>query len=290
METKHLAAFLKIVETGNFQKAADELYISQSSLSKQVQRLEETLGVKLFDRTGRSATLTPAGEILKAGAPDFMGHFNRLAGEVSATRWELCLSVLPIWECYGLAQKTMEFLKENPQVQLKIDEAPNGEIPKKLREGGCHLGIFRLSAGEEAQWRCLPLVADRLVLVVPPTAPYRQGQQVQLAAFSNEPFILLGKDTQLYEQSLGACHQAGFSPKVVYQGSSAETIQLFVSEGKGVAIFMEQVAQQQTSTNNKILQFSPEVRGQLVLAYPKGQRLNTAGQLLWEFLSPRENA
>ncbi len=284
MNLKQLEVFLKIVDAGGFQKAADELFMTQPTLSKQIQGLEKELGVTLFDRSKRSAQLTEAGKRLHQKAPDFMAHYHQLLSDVCSTDNVLRLAVVPIWEYYGLTHFVIDFLAEFPHIDLQVHESQNAAIPDLMSSGSCPLGLLRSVNPDKGSWNYMTLFEDELALVVPKGSLYKTGQRVSLKAFEKSPFIMLGKDTQLYEYSLNACQQAGFSPKVLYQGSSAETIHHLVSQGKGVAIFMKQVAVQQTQTENIILDFDETVKSRLILAYSKSHMLNEAGQLFWRYM------
>lgn len=283
MNLNHLESFLKIVEMGNFQKAADELFTTQSSLSKQMQSLEKELGVRLFDRSKRSAQLTQSGKTLLAQAPKLLLSYHELQEKLREAGHILNITVLPVWEFYGLTQVIADFSAMYPHVELQLHENPNANIAPLIDSGTHSLGIFRTVRPECSHWQYLSLQKDELVLVVPNHYPYQTGQHVSLKDFAQENFIMLGKETQLYEHSVKACQRAGFVPKVSYQGSSGAAIHSLVARGNGVALFMKHVALHQPQTENLILTFEETVKSELILAHNKNQPLNEAGRLFWNY-------
>ena len=288
MNIKYLQSFVKIVECGNFFRAAEELFLTQSALSKQIQNIEKELHVTLFDRTKRSAQLTNAGQKLYQRLPEFLLSYQQIVTDVAATGYSLDVTVLPILEHYGLARYLVSFSEKFPQVELTIREAQNAVIPEQITKKANSLGIFRIATPEEeANWIFLPLCTDELALVVPRSYALPEQAAVSLADFASEKFILLSEETQLYAHSVNACLQAGFSPKIIYQGASAETINYMVAQGKGVALLMRQVALNQSHTQNLVLRFRETLQSRLILAHSKLHTLNEAGKLFWNFM--REN-
>lgn len=284
MDINYLESFIKIVEAGGFQKAADELFISQSSLSKQMQSLEKELQVILFDRSKRSAQLTENGKRLYENAPAFLQHYHQLLSSISSSSQSLTLAVVPIWEYYGLTHFAIDFLAEFPHIDLKINESQNAMIPELMNSGACSMGLFRAVDPAKSNCNYLTLFEDELALVVPEKYRSKAGQRVSLKEFKHEQFIMLTKDTQLYEYSMSACEKLGFTPKIIYQGNSAETIHHLVAQGKGVAIFMKQVAIHQKNTDNLVLDFEETLKSEIILAYNKNHILNEAGRLFWRYM------
>lgn len=284
MNLKHLEAFIKIVDCGGFFPAAEELFTTQSSLSKQMQTLERELQVTLFDRSKRSSRLTEAGKILYQKAPGFLEQYHQLLNSIGAASHVLRLAVLPVWEHYGIPKYLLDFSSDFPHIELNLQESQNIAIPDMLHSGTCDLGVFRSIAPEQEEWHYITLGFDELVLVVPPDSPYPNGTHVSLSEFKNENFILLIKETQLFEHSMKSCQKAGFDPKIIYRGASAETIHYMVSNHKGVALFMKQVALHQQNSDNKILYFQETAKSQLIIAFDPNHTLGQASRLFWNYI------
>lgn len=289
MDLDLLRVFLRIAETGSFSKAAEELYVSQSALTKQMKRLERELQVLLFDRSGRNISPTHAGKELQKQAPAFLNAYEDLKQAVCPIGKRLRIGVFPILEYYGIAGDLSEFSKSHPQIPLVLEEAENAVLPGKLENGDFDAVIMRYEGEKRAGWKYLPLLSDELALVIPVSHPLARKQEVSLAEFADQKFILLSKATHLYDCCLHACHQAGFEPHVFYTGSSAESIVRLVQEGAGIAIFMRQVALQSCPAELAVLRFQETASSEIVLAFSEESYSVPEIKQLWSFLSKKSS-
>ncbi len=126
MTFEQLSYFIAIVENETFFDAACEMNISQSSLSKQIMKLEKELDLMLFDRTTRSATLTQAGEFFYNESKQLIEHYKLTLENIenfkSLHENKLHIAVLPIQAQYNLNALFNSFRKENPDIELQITE------------------------------------------------------------------------------------------------------------------------------------------------------------------------
>ena len=99
MEVRNLITFLKIIETGSFSKAAEQLTYSQSTVTVQIQQLEEEIGVQLFDRIGKKIYVTEKGHELEAYAQQIIALTQQAAGAGAAGNTAPCLSRFPLYRC-----------------------------------------------------------------------------------------------------------------------------------------------------------------------------------------------
>src|SRR4030042_517058 len=146
METRQIQYFLSVVDTGSFSAAADEHYISQSSLSKMIIALEKELGVSLFDRSKRIVFLTPAGEA-------FLGHARKLDATYKAMMVELdgykstpdsfSIATIPVLTQYGITTLLAQFRDSHPNIRFSLDEIDGLNILPTLDEHRFDLAFTR---------------------------------------------------------------------------------------------------------------------------------------------------
>ena len=124
MESKQVEYFLIVADTGSFSAAAQALYISQSSLSKQILALEKELDFQLFDRSKRKIALTPAGETFLKHARSLHSAYQTMLGEVAQYKNTPALMIvaIPVIAQYGITTCIAEFKTSHPDIQLTLEE------------------------------------------------------------------------------------------------------------------------------------------------------------------------
>lgn len=144
MNTKYLLTLKAILETGSFQKAADSLNYTQSTVTFQMKQLEEELSIKLFEKIGRKMVLTQAGkDILPCfesilQAEEQIGNYGKKLSELTGT---LRLAIPDSILIYNLQPFIRAFSQEAPRVQLVINSIPSGEINRSIVDGTADLGV-----------------------------------------------------------------------------------------------------------------------------------------------------
>ncbi|GAA4862560.1 transcriptional regulator CynR [Saccharopolyspora rosea] len=174
-ELRHLRYLLAVAEQANFTRAAEELHVSQPTLSQQIKQLEKSLGVRLLDRTGRSVRLTDAGatylHYARAALRDLAAGHRAVLEVHDLTRGHLRLAMTPTFTTYLIGPLAGEFHERHPGITLDVREMTQDRIEKALLADEFDLGIGFAD-------RHLPgiasteLFAESLSLVVGPGHPY----------------------------------------------------------------------------------------------------------------------
>ena len=171
MEIEHLHEFTVIAKLQSFSRAAEELCISQSSLSKHMLSLERELGVPLLVRNPRSVELSPAGtQILPLAAQAYeLQNKISVAAALQSSREKTLLKIasIPVMAQYNITGILAKFQRLHPGVTLEVQECEQHGIPAALEQGTCELAFLRLSGGMEDHMEVLEFCRDNLVAVVP---------------------------------------------------------------------------------------------------------------------------
>ncbi|MFF7399090.1 LysR family transcriptional regulator [Achromobacter sp. NPDC008082] len=161
---------LVLGRTLNFRQAAAQLHLSQSALSTQIQRIEEALGVRLFDRTTRTVRLTAAGEVFMQQAATLQVAFRdaiaAVSGVTSAEQGQVSVAALPSLAARLLPRVLMAYRQEHPNVALKVRDTLSGPAFDLVRAGEVD---FALTAADpqHADLHYVPLMSDSFLLLIP---------------------------------------------------------------------------------------------------------------------------
>jgi DNA-binding transcriptional LysR family regulator len=242
MNITRIEYFLMTAKYMNFTKAANLLYISQPSLSKQIAILEEELGQQLFDRTKRNLTLTPAGKVLYSGFDRLMPEFKSLVEKVKQIKNDdyamLYIGcVESIYLSNAVIKALGEFSAKNNRVDLIFERSDFDGIRKKTMDGTIDVA-FTISHQIENMKEVDSVEIEKRKRYIILSANHRLAGRAEISFedLIDETFILMDKDKSLvsYDDILGKCREIGYFPKIRYAPNN-ETILDYLELGVGVA-------------------------------------------------------
>jgi LysR family transcriptional regulator, cyn operon transcriptional activator len=223
MLLRHIKYFLAVVEHGGFTRAAAALHVSQPALSQQIRQLEESLGVTLFDRTGRQVRLTDAGKAYRLYARrallDLEAGKRALHDVQDLSRGTLRLGMTPTFTSYLAGPLVEAFQRHYQGITLALKEMPQDRLEDMLSDDQLDLGIGfdeARSPDIEAQ----PLFVETLALVVGKAHPCAGKRTIGLRALNDESLILLSGEFATREQIDRYCWQHAVNPRVAIEANS----------------------------------------------------------------------
>ena len=245
LDFHELKSFSVLARELHFRRAAERLSISQPALSKQIRRLEEKVGGRLFARNRRKVALTETGRVLLPLADRLLEESESAlttAREASDGR----AGTLRIG--YGLAavsdilpRTILRFSQKYPRIKLQMcDMSTPAQLTALLQET-LDLGILRLPIAS-AELDSLPLIRERLLLAVPESVRY--DHRDKLSNLRDSPFVLISRSASatFHDHAVSVCRCAGFAPNVVQEASETFTILNFVRAGLGVSLVQSAAA------------------------------------------------
>ena len=232
MDLKRLSFFLKLAETLHFGRAAEELGIAQSALSRRILLLEEELGCRLFDRSNRwKVSLTPAGVAFAPEARKILalaGEAKDIAlaaakGELGRLSVELVPSVMSF---PPFLHAVHEMRIHHPGLHLNIQEGASGRIYRLVRGKEADLGILRIASVPDEELEMRLLARNRLLMAIPEKHPLAGKRRLFLRDFSRERFIVpRATDAALPGNLLDLiCRKAGFTPEIALEIESMTAV------------------------------------------------------------------
>lgn len=241
MDLRRLEIFLKVAELGSFSRAADALFLTQPTVSEHVRALEDELGVQLLDRLGRGTTPTRAGTLLLGYARRLLAlsrearqAIEQFQGRVSG---ELVLGGSNIPGEYVLPALIGAFRAKYPDVSISLRIGASRDVQEWVEHGHVEIGV----AGAVPTSRALqsrPLMADDLVLAVPPEHPWVTRKTVAVEDVKREPLVLRERGSGSRETLEHALQEVGAnlaSFNVVGEIASTQAVKQAVRAGLGVS-------------------------------------------------------
>ncbi|RYL95713.1 LysR family transcriptional regulator [Sporolactobacillus sp. THM7-4] len=241
MELRHLTYFVTVAEELHFGRAAARLQMTQPPLSKQIQQLEEEMGVKLFRRTKRHVELTTAGEFFLPEARQVLaqmqqaldtaqkaqrGEFGRLViGFVGSATYDILPEII------------REYRRQFPDVSVILHELSTPDQVDALLDGRIDMGLLHppISSSLIATE---PVQTGVCALSFPKNHPLAGKDKLTIEDLRDVPFIVVSREIWpgLYDEFLSLFQDAGFTPRIVQEATEYQMVVGLVSAGIGVGV------------------------------------------------------
>jgi LysR family transcriptional regulator, hydrogen peroxide-inducible genes activator len=242
MEVQQLRYVCAIAETGNFSRAAERCQITQPSLSQQVLKLEEDLGVKLFDRLGRSVRITEAGRAFIPHARAILEQLEAARSSVAEKNADLhgsvAVGVIPTVAPYLMPSYTAAFAKKYPDAKLRIVEEMTSVLVDGLRELSIDVAILALPLRHK-DLEMFPIRTEPLFAVLKRGDPRASAESLALKDLRGESFVMLRDGHCFRDLSIGACTHARITPNIAFESGQFSSILGMVAAGVGVSLIPE---------------------------------------------------
>ncbi|MDU3581550.1 MAG: LysR family transcriptional regulator [Clostridium butyricum] len=239
MTFEQLKYFIAIVENGTYFNASECLHISQSNLSKQIIKLEKELNIDLFDRRLRSASLTDAGRLFYNDAIILINQYNIALNNISNYKKfndeKLHIGTLPIQTQYNLTSIFNEFKKDNPEINLTIDEVEDEKLLEGIKMDEYHIILARENMLNPKYYDIYPIAKDELVVVLPLGHKLSKCSQLNFNQLSGENFILMNPYTYIYQLCMNIIEEYNISANVV-RTARTESIIGAVALNEGISL------------------------------------------------------
>lgn len=283
MELRQLATFRSVAQHLNFTRAAAELDYAQSSVTAQIQALEEEIGLPLFDRVGRRVSLTEAGQRLLWYADRMLELAQEakavLAGATVPTG-SLTISAPETICSYRLPAVLHEFKQKFPEVRLTFKPMPSNELRPAVSEGVLDVAFLLDELVHASNLNVEVLRDEPVCLVAPPNHRLSSLAAVKPANVEGEPLLLTEFNCSYRAVFKRALAEAGVYPNIVMEFGSVEAIKQCVIAGLGLTVLPAVAVQREIES------------GDLIALNWAGTPLKVALQMAWhrdKWISPALN-
>ncbi|WP_413290823.1 hydrogen peroxide-inducible genes activator [Bdellovibrio sp. HCB337] len=241
MTLTQLNYIVAVSQYRSFLKAAEACHVTQPSLSQQVQKLEEELGVQIFDRQRQPVQPTPLGEQIIAQALVTLKESQKISHLIDETRGdlqgEITLGVIPTLAPYLLPLFLKKFSDQNPKLKIIIEELQTEQVTEKIHSRQIDLGLV-VTPLEDVTLVQKPLFLEPFLVYVSEGHPLAKQRTVEAKDLSQNDIYLLKEGHCFREQSLYLCQnrKSGTERLVQFESGSLETLKEFVESGEGYTL------------------------------------------------------
>ncbi|MBV8626742.1 MAG: LysR family transcriptional regulator [Paraburkholderia sp.] len=242
LSLRDIRAFIAVAQTGSFTRAATRLHLSQPALTVQVRRLEETVGVKLFDRNSRSVALTPTGRELLPMLQKSLHDMEQVlidARELgNGSSGTVRIACLPTFAASVLPELVQEIKKAVPRVGFLVHDVVASMVNTLVRSEEVDIG---LTGGDltDTAFDVLFSGGDRLVAILPKRSALARRRRIKLADLGSVPLVLTAQGTSVRAVVDNAFANAGCTPEIACEPTYMMTAVAMVRAGLGVTILPE---------------------------------------------------
>jgi LysR family transcriptional activator of glutamate synthase operon len=287
VEIRQIQYFLSIVETGSFSAAADEHYISQSSLSKNIIALEKELGVPLFDRSKRKVFLTDAGEVFWEHARKMNLAHKAMIVDLYGYKSDsdtFSIAAIPVIAQYGITTYIAQFREVYPNINFTLEEIDGLNILPALEEHRFDLAITRHNILDDEKFTSLEIRKDKLQVVVSKRNRYATRSCLSIKELSDDNFIVFDRVTDLHKLIMEECKKAGFDPIIFYSSHRKVSVFALVGANIGLALMPSKIYEYHKHPDVIAIPLEEHIECNVVLAYLKNKKLPKAASNFIGFL------
>ncbi len=292
MTLTQLNYFVTIVQERGFTKAAEKLFVNQSTLSKSVQALESEFEVELINRAAKDFQLTSEGQLVYEYAQHIQQYYQEKTQELyqclHSGHGSLSLGLARTAGTIYFFAQIHRFRELWPDIELKItDELTSKQIKERMDEGEMDLGVM-IEPFSDEKYQSNRVYTSESVLAVSKKHALAKVTSIQPAKLQKEKFLLISSDFMYHDVVLDYCHRAGLEPQIEFESSQWDMLLEMVADGQGVSILPKPLIDKCYNTRvHQVHLKEPDFPWALTLIYRKGKFLTAPMKHFLELCSPK---
>lgn len=282
MDIRQIKTFVSVANHLNFTKASEEMYMTQSSISKIIKSLEDELDTQLFHRNPK-VELTDAGRELYSQATNIITLLENIPLEIqnlaSLNKGEIRIGIPPIIGSSFFPRVIGEFKALYPNIEIKLLEEGSKIIEEKLEKGDIEIGIICSYPKNRDFYNMFKYVKSPLMVGVNINNPLAEKSIIGFKELKSENFILFREDFSLYDLIIARCMENDFDPNIICNSSQRDFIVEMVAAGLGITFLPEITC---STINREDIKFipleGPKIYLNLLVVWGKDRYLSYASK------------
>jgi DNA-binding transcriptional LysR family regulator len=291
MNIDQIRAFHKVASTGSFTRAARELFVTQPAVSQEIKALETSLGIKLFDRSGKNVRMTADGEVLLSYALQLFALHEEMESLFGRSRnlqhGQIKLGSTALMGTYFLPKIIGRFNRRYPGIEIDLQMGNSDQVMHLVLEGLVDLGFSGITTNH-ARLESILIHQEKLIMVASPRHPL-SARKISLDDISDTPFIWREKGTQTRKliEKWFLRQLRGHYPRKSIELQNMEAAKRMVEEGYGITVVPEAAVKREISAGwLKPLQIEGlNVLNSYYLVSLKSRKLTSAAEAFRKMLS-----
>lgn len=283
MDIRHIQYFMEVVKKGSFSKAADDLHVSQPTISKLIKDLEAELEITLLKRTTRKLELTDAGRVVyKQGQiliQTFQNIFSELDDLKMAHQGDIQIGIYPMISNLFFTRINSAFNLQYPGITVRFNEDGAPNLKQALIDGHIDLALLPFPI-EKDIFDYFPFLSVDLILVVHPNHDLADKDQVSWKDLEDEPFIIVHKGFALHHIIIEQCSKVGFKPNIVCEATQWNFMLDLVTNNYGITILpqseLNELEEEVSKMGLKVISLEPSFEWKFGFCWLKGGYLSYA--------------
>jgi len=289
MNIKQLETFVTVARQLSFTKASEEMFVTQSSVSKIIKSLEDELSVQLFYRTPQ-IRLTDAGKELYRHSVDVLSMLDNIPIEIGnlskLKKGRVRIGIPPIIGSSFFPGVIGSFKAKYPEIDIRLTEVGSKVIIDELENGNLDVGIVCSYPSNSDEYHIYPLVKSQLMVGVHAYNPLASRDSLSFSDLRDESFVLFKEDFSLYDSIMEGCSQNGFTPNIICNSSQKDFILEMVASKMGITCLPHVTCSHINNDNLKFVPLeNPRIYLNLLIAWKRNRYLSYASREWIRFTS-----
>ena len=285
MEIRQLEFFHAVCQLNSISKAAEKMHVAQPAVSISIQKLEEELGVQLFDRSQRQIALTEEGKLFSQRVNEILMQIDDSIHEVKDRKPDnhgsIKIGIPPMVGVFLFPHIFAKFRKQYPNITLNAVEAGSLSVQRLLEDGSIDIGI--ITQNPRSSLEIHPITAVQVHVCLPHSHPLAGLTGIPFARLRDEPFILLKEDTYSRQVILNECHKHEINPKIIFSSSHIDTIVSLVELEVGISFLFDVIARKYSTITS--IPLEEPISSPIVLAWNRKRYLTSASRAFIDFIT-----
>ncbi|MFD1349237.1 LysR family transcriptional regulator [Oceanobacillus caeni] len=290
MEFRQIQYFLEVAKREHVTEAANALHVAQSSVSRQIFNLEEELGIELFIREGRNVKLTTIGKIFYDRMHLVMNMMDEAKREVkeylSPDKGTVRIAFPMSMAAHTIPTIIHSFRMRYPEVKFQMISAAHKDLVKGVQKGDYNLAMVApMPKNRGGKIKGTALFVEKIVALLPSHHPLAERDSIMLRELMDDSFVVLSESFVFRDQVIQACNNAGFSPKIAFEGEDIHALKGLVSASLGVALIPEMTLIDNTPRPTVMIPISDANLTRTVgVIYSNERKLSPTEEVFYQFL------
>lgn len=257
MEIRDLKNFIKVVDHSSFTKAAEEMYVTQSSLSKSVKRLENQFESQLIIRIKNKIHLTDIGKIVYQQGREIINSVDDLHLLINQTKnvenGKILLGIPQLIGTLFFPKIAKEYYESHANIKIELYERGAKKLEQILNDGKVDIALIVKTHLTKDDYNFYPFIEDEFYVFLNKNHPLANRTELAISELKNEKFVIFSEEFTLHDYIINACKASGFFPNILYKSSQWDLILELTASHDAVTLLPKSIYAKNVNPDIKLI-------------------------------------